>query len=572
MNRPLKKAIGFLTALTYSAALFCAASMTAAAEDVHGDNRGGSTADDTWNNYTTSKALDSVNSAAIFGNQFSVYFEAGDVTDGVFNFNPETTITMVTSDGTTARLRKPDELDTIYNFYTIVSGSITEPIAASNSSVSEIHTVLTGPDETSGGSRMYDTNLSFLYYSRSDGGYGVLLPNGTFLEDGKAFDEVVYGGCVNARIGDTWYAYSLDGELIPDTGISGYLDFYDKNTGVRIYRDEGSDDRSPVCHVYNRSNTEFLTMNVANARGAKGLLGADGNYYVALPYDYDLWGGVYNYYYYDATGTQVPEEQVIPQEEPEETASTDYSRGVVSVRAHSNEPDEYNMMEYEVVDPDGRTVYSYKGSPIVNDKDSYIDNYTIQNGRVFIASQEGLVVLDAYTGRLITKNTDFSYYNFQYVSSEGGHLIVSVGEMVETSWGEVYQSTGVVLFNMDGVLLSEKYDTMKPTAEYSARTSFIVSRENESIDATRYGMISGRGNLVVQLIYTGVYYGDKDITIFNRENSYQDVFSSPTGKQYASDILMRGSSAGNIRYYDKYILLLTQDKYSKNKIGAIVIR
>ena len=570
MNRPLKKAIGFLTALTYSAALFCAASMTAAAEDVHGDNRGGSTADDTWNNYTTSKALDSVNSAAIFGNQFSVYFEAADLSGGSFSFNPETTITMVTEDGTTTKIRNIDNIDTIYS---VASGSVITPLAMSNTSVSEIHTVLTGADETSNGGYLYNTNLPFLYYSRTDGGYSVILPNGTLLEDGKAFDEVVYGGCVNARIGDTWYFYSLDGERVDDYGLPGVLEFYDKNTGIRIYRDKDSDAYYPTFHVYNRSNTEFTTINISNVYGAKALTGYDGEHYVALPYDFDIWDGVYYYDYYDATGTQVPEEQVIPQEEPEETASTDYSRGVVSVKSHGYEPDENYMMEYEVVDPDGRTVYTYKGKSMAGGKDGEdIDNYIIQNGRVFIAAEEGLVVLDAYTGSLITKNTDFSYYNFQYVSSEGGHLIVSVGEMVETSWGEVYQSAGVVLFNMDGVLLSEKYDTMEPTAEYSARTSFIVSREIESIGATRYGMISGRGNLVVQLIYTGVYYGDKDITIFNRENSYQDVFSSPTGKQYASDILMRGSSAGNIRYYDKYILLLTQDKYSKNKIGAIVIR
>lgn len=570
MNRPLKKAIGFLTALTYSAALFCAASMTAAAEDVHGDNRGGSTADDTWNNYTTSKALDSVNSAAIFGNQFSVYFEAADLSGGSFSFNPETTITMVTEDGTTTRIRNVDNIDTIYS---VASGSVITPLAMSNTSVSEIHTVLTGADETSSGGYLYNTNLPFLYYSRTDGGFSVILPNGTLLEDGKAFDEVVYGGCVNARIGDTWYFYSLDGEPVDDYGLPGVLEFYDKNTGIRIYRDKESDAYYPTFHVYNRSNTEFTTINISNVYGAKALTGYDGEHYVALPYEFDIWDGVYYYDYYDATGTQVPEEQVIPQEEPEETASTDYSRGVVYVESHGYEPDENDMMEYEVIDPDGRTVYTYKGKSMSGSKDGYdIDNYIIQNGRVFIAAEEGLVVLDAYTGRLITKNTDFSYYNFQYVSSEGGHLIVSVGEMVETSWGEVYRSTGVVLFNMDGVLLSEKYDTMKPTAEYSARTSFIVSREIESVGAARYGMISGRGNLVVQLIYTGVYYGDKDITIFNRENSYQDVFSSPTGKQYASDILMRGSSSGNIRYYDKYILLLTQDKYSKDKIGAIVIR
>ena len=149
---------------------------------------------------------------------------------------------------------------------------------------------------------------------------------------------------------------------------------------------------------------------------------------------------------------------------------------------------------------------------------------------------------------------------------------MSVGDIVDSSWGRVYESTGVVLLNLDGTLLSDKYETMEPTAAYTSHTSFIVSRTDPTINEKRYGMISGRGNLVVQLIYTSVYYSDSDITIFNRTNSYQDVFSSPTGKQYASEIVMRGDSYNSIKYYNNYILLLTTDKYSKNKIGAVVIR
>lgn len=204
----------------------------------------------------------------------------------------------------------------------------------------------------------------------------------------------------------------------------------------------------------------------------------------------------------------------------------------------------------------------------------YPTNYTYRlfQGKLYLATTEGLAILDAYTGDLIARNTDFSYYGFDYMSSEGGHLIMSVGDIVDSSWGRVYESTGVVLLNLDGTLLSDKYETMEPTAAYTSHTSFIVSRTDPTINEKRYGMISGRGNLVVQLIYTSVYYSDSDITIFNRPNSYQDVFSSPTGKQYASEIVMRGDSYNSIKYYNNYILLLTTDKYSKNKIGAVVIR
>ena len=217
----------------------------------------------------------------------------------------------------------------------------------------------------------------------------------------------------------------------------------------------------------------------------------------------------------------------------------------MTVDTYNDSADEYGIREYVVEDPSGRIVYTYKGRDL-----GYADggfdkgtpepqNITCQffNGKLYLATTEGLAILDAYTGDLIARNTDFSYYGFDYMSSEGGHLIMSVGDIVDSSWGRVYESPGVVLLN-------EK----------------------------RYGMISGRGNLVVQLIYTSVYYSDSDITIFNRPNSYQDVFSSPTGKQYASEIVMRGDSYNSIKYYNNYILLLTTDKYSKNKIGAVVIR
>lgn len=141
MKRPMKKAVGFLTALAYSTALFCAASMTAAAEDTHGNNQGGTTADDTWNTYTTSKVLDSVNTVAVFGDQFSLYFEAADYSGTSFTFSPDTIVTMVTKDGTSTRLRSIDNIDTIYR---VISGTIMQPIAQSSTAVSEVHTVLTG--------------------------------------------------------------------------------------------------------------------------------------------------------------------------------------------------------------------------------------------------------------------------------------------------------------------------------------------------------------------------------------------------------------------------------------------
>ena len=110
MKRPMKKAVGFLTALAYSTALFCAASMTAAAEDTHGNNQGGTTADDTWNTYTTSKVLDSVNTVAVFGNQFSLYFEAADYSGTSFTFSPDTIVTMVTKDGTSTMQQAPADI------------------------------------------------------------------------------------------------------------------------------------------------------------------------------------------------------------------------------------------------------------------------------------------------------------------------------------------------------------------------------------------------------------------------------------------------------------------------------
>lgn len=579
MKRPMKKAVGFLTALAYSTALFCAASMTAAAEDTHGNNQGGTTADDTWNTYTTSKVLDSVNTVAVFGDQFSLYFEAADYSGTSFTFSPDTIVTMVTKDGTSTRLRSIDNIDTIYR---VISGTIMQPIAQSSTDVSEVHTVLTGANATSSGGYIFNEGYSYLFYSDKSGGYGVILPNGTLLEDGKTFDEVYYGGMVNVRDGSTYYFYDLDGNLISESSTDiGRMEFYDEHTGITVYSKANSDRYRDVTYtMYTSSGDSIGNISYNYINNIKSVIGSDGNYYVAVPYDSNWYTNDYSYDYYSADGKPVSADLFeVKEEETTDNDETDYSRETVTVDTYNDSADEYGIREYVVEDPSGRIVYTYKGRNVEEifggkDSDDYTRNYTCQffNGKLYLATTEGLAILDAYTGDLIARNTDFSYYGFDYMSSEGGHLIMSVGDIVDSSWGRVYESTGVVLLNLDGTLLSDKYETMEPTAAYTSHTSFIVSRTDPTINEKRYGMISGRGNLVVQLIYTSVYYSDSDITIFNRPNSYQDVFSSPTGKQYASEIVMRGDSYNSIKYYNNYILLLTTDKYSKNKIGAVVIR
>lgn len=580
MKRPMKKAVGFLTALAYSTALFCAASMTAAAEDTHGNNQGGTTADDTWNTYTTSKVLDSVNTVAVFGDQFSLYFEAADYSGTSFTFSPDTIVTMVTKDGTSTRLRSIDNIDTIYR---VISGTIMQPIAQSSTDVSEVHTVLTGANATSSGGYIFNEGYSYLFYSDKSGGYGVILPNGTLLEDGKAFDEVYYGGMVNVRDGSTYYFYDLDGNLISESNTDiGRMEFYDEHTGITVYSKANSDRYRDVTYtMYTSSGDSIGNISYSYINNIKSVIGSDGNYYVAVPYDSNWYTNDYSYDYYSADGKPVSADLFeVKEEETTDNYETDYSRETVTVEPYNDSADEYGIREYVVEDPSGRIVYTYKGRDMEqsygDDKGGgdYPTNYTYRlfQGKLYLATTEGLAILDAYTGDLIARNTDFSYYGFDYMSSEGGHLIMSVGDIVDSSWGRVYESTGVVLLNLDGTLLSDKYETMEPTAAYTSHTSFIVSRTDPTINEKRYGMISGRGNLVVQLIYTSVYYSDSDITIFNRTNSYQDVFSSPTGKQYASEIVMRGDSYNSIKYYNNYILLLTTDKYSKNKIGAVVIR
>ena len=569
MKRPIRKALGFLTAMAYTTALFCAASMTAAAEDSHGNNQGGTTADDTWNTYTTSKVLDSVNTVAVMGDQFSLYFEAAEYswdysTGGTFIYNPETTITMVTMDGTSTRLRGIDDIDTIYK---IVSGNVTGPLAQSRTSFYEVHTELTGANATSEGGQVLDQGLSFLYYSKKDGGYGVILPNGKLLEDGKTFDEVIYGGLVTAKDGSTYYYYDLEGNLVEkSSSYKGTFEFYDEHTGIKMFCNNPGNK-----YILSTSDGDVITDVGYYHNEVTSVIGSDGKYYVAVPYDLDWRTDEYYYDYYDADGNTVSADLFKVEEETTSYNSTDYSRDIVTVNG-IYPADDYGIMEYEVIDTNGRTVFTYYGHKIIDSKDQTKDTSKILDGKLYLATTNGLVILDAYTGEVLGKNTDYSYYDFQYMSSVGGHIIMQVGEIVDSGWGEVYQSTGVVLLNTDGTLLSDKYDTMDPTAPYTSHTSFIVSREDPEIHEDRYGMISGRGNLVVQLIYSSVYYSDSDISIFTRPNTYQDVYSSPTGKKYASEILMRGSSTESVRYFDNYILLLTTDKFSRGKIGAVVIR
>lgn len=200
--------------------------------------------------------LDSVNTVAVFGDQFSLYFEAADYSGTSFTFSPDTIVTMVTKDGTSTRLRNIDNIDTIYR---VISGSPMEPIAKSSTSVSEVHTVLTGANATSSGGYILNEGYSYLFYSDKSGGYGVILPNGTLLEDGKTFDEVFYGGMVNVRDGSTYYFYDLDGNLISESSTDiGRMEFYDEHTGITVYSKANSDRYWDVTYtMYTSSGDSF---------------------------------------------------------------------------------------------------------------------------------------------------------------------------------------------------------------------------------------------------------------------------------------------------------------------------
>lgn len=197
-----------------------------------------------------------MNTVAVFGDQFSLYFEAADYSGTSFTFSPDTIVTMVTKDGTSTRLRNIDNIDTIYR---VISGSPMEPIAKSSTSVSEVHTVLTGANATSSGGYILNEGYSYLFYSDKSGGYGVILPNGTLLEDGKTFDEVFYGGMVNVRDGSTYYFYDLDGNLISESSTDiGRMEFYDEHTGITVYSKANSDRYWDVTYTMYTSSRRFL--------------------------------------------------------------------------------------------------------------------------------------------------------------------------------------------------------------------------------------------------------------------------------------------------------------------------
>lgn len=188
MNRILKKAVSFISAVAMSASVFMTMPVTASAA-----TSSLKTSQTVSNNYDVCIAMDS-----------GVFFMSGtkNGNDDSFGISSKTSMVMLTSGGKKLTIKNTAGYDKVY-------ASITPGYS-------------------------YGSSSGDFVALGKDGKRAVLLTNGKYLENGKLFDSVTgTGGCIAATTGKTTYYYTSAGKTLAKSS-SDYKYNYDEASGTLL--------------------------------------------------------------------------------------------------------------------------------------------------------------------------------------------------------------------------------------------------------------------------------------------------------------------------------------------------
>lgn len=550
MNRILKKAVSFVTALAVSAAL-CTNAVMAAPEKTLSMSRVFS------NKFPIAVGM---SNATLFFSKGSTKKETikteSDAKERSYISIPsDAKITMVTSSGSKVKIPNTIEFDRMFD---ICSGYYYNTIP-----VSEMYYESRGPVIAVGDGKKYN----------------VLLENGKFLNEKTMYDSVSYSGGVI-------------------TAVNGNKSTYFTTSGKKLLALENNKYGSAVCYsntakqiVFGKSNakedwkvdytvTDFSGKVIKTFKALSAycefsyIKGKDGKTYLFRD-ESQLYGGKSEYF--DLTGKKVKESTVV---------------GTYELSASYDDKCKFTVKNSSgsvLLSIDGTKISSGYTSDSVSDAYAVSAVYSASGDYLYVVTSSCLYVYNRAKGELIDKNLEHSYCLSVEATDGGKSAILTLSKKIESDWGSYMASEGRVVYTLSTKKLSEKYEYISPLYSESSSSSKIAYLTKEN---GKYGFLNSIGDVALKPSYKNCYYADANVALMDNGKTNKLIINPQTGgyipstkdKTKATTVIPAECIVhkNDWSYYEyaprsvqplgkKYYRIITSDSKGK-KFGLVIIK
>ncbi len=340
-----------------------------------------------------------------------------------------------------------------------------------------------------------------------------ILQNGKFLADGKLFDHIEEcGDNIAAVSGNTTYIYSVKGKKIAEIkgGKYGEISEFDPASKVSVfekvdsYNDWGYADEYTIT-VLNKSGKVLVKeSNISSVSmftvGKKSYI--------------KLYTKTYDSVTYDVKGNKLTQKQEEALDSSDE--SDDQAEPVNHNLSVESTWKDYNCYTLNVSDSDGNIVYTSESKNSADEGTGYM----WLNGKLIIAAGNYAVIDDA-TGKIEHKGDFNDLDGIKYISSDQKTLIVqdtnwnstllTIGgkKLSKTSVSPITSGDDFKYVLADGRTCS--------ISSYVAKDGFIFT------DNGKKGIMGSNGKVIVKAKYSDIRFGDNGVALAESSGKYSVI-------------------------------------------------
>lgn len=506
MNRVLKKAASFLTAVVVSASAFAATVVPASAASAK-----------TTAKQTVANSYDMV---TVFEN-------------GAF-FSSKSKYVLVDNTGKKVSVKNTIGFDKIYT-----PATMSEPAVVSKG--------------------LNITHWPYVLVSKGKK-FAAILSSGKYLANGKLFNSIdECGEYIAAASGNTTYVYNAKGKKLATIkgGKYGVLTDYEPDSKVSIftkaesYDDWGFADKSTVTILDKNSKILIQEENVSWASIYTG----DNDKYIMVSTINDDY--IIESTYYNMKGAKLTDEQA---EALIDNGQYDIQSEPAkhNLTANSFWNDELNCYTLNVCDPKGSIIYTAVGNNFLSEPTDYM--WT--NGKLIIAAGDYVVIDDA-TGKVEYQGGYDDINGIMFTSTDKKTILVQNYDfdsiLLSIDGKELYKTNGYIspnAFDNDEIYTGVNGETSY-TRNYIAKDGFIFTK-NE-----KYGILDSNGKEAVKAKYDSIELGNNGTILAGNSGKYS-IFSSK-GKTLAKNLNIVPMTL----WFSQYLSSANADVYiTQNKAGT----
>lgn len=399
-----------------------------------------------------------------------------------------------------------------------------------------------------------------------------ILQNGKFLADGKLFNHIEEcGDNIAAVSGNTTYIYSVKGKKIAEIkgGKYGEISEFDPASKVSVfekvdsYDDWGYVDKATITILdksgkvlAKESNVRWTSMYTVGKDKYLQVNSSPNDYMIKI--------------YYDMKGNKLTDEQAeqimdLYYESSDNSGESDNQAEPVNhnLTVESTWKD-YNCYTLNVSDSDGTIVYTSESERPAHEGTGYM----WLNGKLIIAAGNYAVIDDA-TGKVEHKGNFNDLDGIEYISSDQKTLIVQ-----DTNWNSTLLTIGgkkLSKTNVSPITYGDYFDYVLADGSISSIKSYVAKDGFIFTDNGKKGIMGSNGKVIVKAKYGDIRFGDNGVALAESSGKYSII--NTKGKVLAKNlyIVPRAIWLSDNLSSDKADVYITQNK-AGTKFGCFVVK